>query len=164
MFIMSSQICRNVQYLALCLLLVAPGAISAATAVLLPGNPSSHQRKIFEEIDVDKDGKLTEAEFVNYELRRRFEQADVNKDGRLSKEEYLASVKNQVGERQANVEWKLINGGKESVTVEDVLHSEGAANEISGEFKKLDRDGRGYITMAEWTKKKRGTKRVGTTK
>src|SRR6267154_2428255 len=93
-------------------------------------------------------------------MRRRFEQADKNKDGRLSREEYLASIKNEVGERQANVEWKLINGGKSFVTVEDLIRNEGAAKVISEEFKKLDRADRGYVTKAEWTKGKRGAKRV----
>jgi Ca2+-binding EF-hand superfamily protein len=156
--IMSTLIFRCARLLVLCLPLAAPGVLSAAS-ILMPGNPMAHQRKVFEEIDVDKDGKMTEAEFVNYELRRRFERADVNKDGRLSKEEYLASIKNEVGERQANSGWKLINGGKKFVTVEDVMHNERAAKEISGEFKKLDRTGRGYVTMAEWTKGKRGAKR-----
>jgi Ca2+-binding EF-hand superfamily protein len=135
--------------------------LPAATAIHLPGHPATHNRRVFEEMDSNKDGRLTETEFVNFELRRRFEAADVNKDGRLSRDEFVASVKNEESEQQARAEWKLLNRGKEFVTLDDLVSNAGAAREVSAEFRKLDRESHGYITMNEWTKGNAKGKKAG---
>ena len=158
---MTKQLHRKFRWLALCAILAAPVAASASSALALPGFPIARDRKAFEEIDVDKDGRVSEEEFVKHELRRRFEAADVNKDGRLSKDEYLASIKNEAGKRQADLDWKLINGGKDFVTLEEFTQNDGAAKQVSAEFKKLDRNKDGFVTLNEWTKGKRAAKRAG---
>lgn len=143
-------------------LLAGAGSLPASSPVVLPGRPVAHDRQAFEVIDVDKDGRVTKDEYMKYELRRRFEAADVNKDGKVSKEEYLASIKNEPRARHGEDEWKLLNSGKDSITIDDLMHNDLAAKEVSAEFKKLDRAGRGYVTMAEWTKKeKRRGKQAG---
>ncbi len=131
---------------------------------MLPGPSVPRLPEVFAEIDTDKDGKVNQVEFVNYELRRRFAAADVNKDGRLSREEYLASIKNEVGASQAEIAWKLINGGKDYITVDDLLSHPKAVKRVSVEFQKLDLNGDGHITMAEWTKGKQPGKPAGARK
>jgi len=147
----------------LCGLLTACTAtiLAAASPVVLPGRSVARDPAMFAEIDADKDGKITEVEFVNYELRRRFAAADVDKDGRLSHDEYIASIKNEVGERNAETAWKLINGGKKYVTLEDFLRHDRAKKLVSAEFQKLDLNGDGHISMTEWSKAKHPAKRSG---
>ena len=133
----------------------------ASSPVVLPGHPVARNAATFSAIDVDKDGKVTEAEYVKYELHRRFEAADVNKDGKLSKKEYLASFKNEPGAHVTKDDWKVLNGSKEFITMDEFMHNAGAAKEISAQFKKLDPAGRGYVTMTEWTKGKKSGKQAG---
>jgi hypothetical protein len=156
---MTTLISRGSLWILLCGFLAAPAWMSAAASIVLPGHPVPHERQVFEEMDADHDGKVTESEFVSFELRRRFASADVNKDGRLSRDEYVASIKNEVGERQANAEWKMINGGKEFITIDELVHNGAATKEVSAEFKELDRGGQGFITMTEWTTGKSRGKR-----
>ena len=161
---LSHRYCPIIQaafWMFLCGLLAVPSAISIASPVVLPGRSVARDPAMFEEIDADKDGKITEVEFVNYELRRRFAAADVDKDGRLSRDEYVASIKNEVGERNAEAAWKLMNGGKKYITLEDFLRQDRAKKRVSAEFQKLDLNGDGHISMTESSKAKPPAKRSG---
>src|SRR5262249_2528710 len=141
-------------------LLAGAGTLAASSPVVLPGRPMARDRETFEAIDVDKDGRVTKAEYVRYQMRRRFDAADTNKDGKLSKEEFMSSIKNEPRAQQKEEESKLFNGGKDFITVDDFMQN-GTAKEISADFDKMDRSKKGYVTMADWTKGKRRAKAAG---
>ena len=136
--------------LLLCGATLAPVALLSENKAATPAEKAAHHEKLFAAADTDGVGRVSEQEFVDFELRRRFEKADVNKDGRLSKAEFLASVKSGSEHRNAKAEWKIINGGKGYVTIEDESHDEPLVKELHAEFRKLDKNGQGYLTTAEW--------------
>ena len=146
----SQMLLRRVALLAFALGFAVPGAVCAESKKKAGAAQVSRQPKQFAAADRDGDGRVSEAEFVEYEIRRRFAKADTNKDGRLSREEFLASAKGSSEQREANAKWKLLNGGKRYVTVEDKLRHEPLKNEMREEFKKLDQGGKGYLTKSDW--------------
>lgn len=136
--------------LLLCGATLAPWVLLSENKAMTPAERTAHQEAQFAAADTNSDGRVSEQEFVDFEMRRRFEKADVNKDGRLSKTEYLASVKSGPDHRNAKTEWKLINGGKGYVTIEDESHNEPLKKELRAEFRKLDKNRLGYLTAATW--------------
>ncbi len=129
---------------------LAPVVLPSGTMAMSPSEKAAHHEKLFAAADTDGDGRVSEQEFVDFELRRRFEKADLNKDGRLSKTEYLASVKSGPDYRNGKAEWKIINGGKGYVTIEDEARNEPLMKELRAEFRRMERNDPGFITSAEW--------------
>ncbi len=136
--------------LLLCGATLAPWTLLSENKAMRPAERTAHQEAQFAAADANSDGRVSEQEFVDFEMRRRFEKADVNKDGRLSKAEYLASVKSGPDHRNAKAEWKLINGGKGYVTIEDESHHEPLKKELRAEFWKLDKNRLGYLLAGDW--------------
>jgi hypothetical protein len=70
----------------------APAATPAPQATL-PGSPTSPSAPVplpswFHEIDTEKKGEVTRADFLKYRMRT-FNELDANKDGKLTLEEFL---------------------------------------------------------------------------
>lgn len=69
-----------------------PGLIDPEAVVLAPpaaAPPKSREEQRFDRTDRDRDGRITQAEFLA-NRRRNFDRLDSNRDGRLSFEEYAA--------------------------------------------------------------------------
>ena len=96
--------------------------------------PGAH----FEELDANKDGSLSQAEFLA-KGEAHFAQADTNKDGKLTKEErqaaHAAHMKERFAKKDKNGDGKL---------------SKDELGRMPEEFqKRLDTNGDGAITQAE---------------
>src|SRR4030088_2031583 len=85
----------------------------------------------FVEIDVDKKGEVTRAEFLKYRMKS-FEELDVNKDGKLTIEEFI-----KVAERPF------------SADVPNGPNLEDRKNRARAEFQNLDTNRDGFVERAE---------------
>jgi len=79
--------------------IVAALAIASATpaAFACPpdgkdGKGGKHGERMFDEVDADKDGAITEAEQSAF-MKKKFEESDADKDGKVTKEEHKAAMK-----------------------------------------------------------------------
>ncbi|KAF9358176.1 hypothetical protein BGX26_002344 [Mortierella sp. AD094] len=95
-------------------------------------------------MDTDRDGSITEAEFIaalhnanrdpeEYDLQAFFSRADKNRDGKISFDEFVESCHE-------------LGLGQEPVTGQPAMKSQ---KEIDTIFKAFDLDGNGYITAQE---------------
>ncbi|WP_051670650.1 EF-hand domain-containing protein [Bryobacter aggregatus] len=63
-----------------------------------PGTPAERAARMFNELDADKDGKLSKAELPP-QMQDRFDLLDTNQDGFISKEELATMLASQPGPR-----------------------------------------------------------------
>jgi Ca2+-binding EF-hand superfamily protein len=102
------------------------------------GGPGRGPGAHFEELDTNKDGSVTQAEFLAHG-EARFAQADTNKDGKLTKEERQAAHQAHMKERFAKHDTN-----KDGKLTKDEL------GKMPEEFqKRVDSNGDGAITQAE---------------
>ena len=107
---------------------------------------TAYQKKLFKRLDQDRNKRLTEKEFVVAVLYEDFSNQDANKDGRLTKAEFLKNAPKLTGAK----EWKMMDpDGKGSIAFSDVFKNRIAVDEMKKSFKKLDKKGRGYVTLEE---------------
>jgi len=106
----------------------------------------AYQKKLFKQLDQDRNKKLTEKEFVVAVLYDDFNNQDSNRDGRLSKAEFLKNAPKRSGSK----EWKMMDpSGKGTIGFEDVFKNRIAVDEMKKKFTELDRAGKGYVTLDE---------------
>ena len=135
--------------------------IAAATAVALIITPLSaisadksenaaFQKEFFKTLDANNDGKVTEKDFVIFVLYQVFHAFDTDNNERLTKAEFLkGSAKTPEG-KNAAAEWAMMDtDGNGVVTFKDSLKNKNAIDEMRTEFKKLDKTGKGYITLQD---------------
>jgi Ca2+-binding EF-hand superfamily protein len=108
---------------------VAPSAPPAQQAVGTP--PPVPLPQWFVEIDTDKKGEVTRAEFLKYRMKS-FEELDVNKDGKLTLEEFI-----KVAEPPF------------SADVPNGPNLEERKNRARSEFQNLDTNRDGFVERAE---------------
>jgi Ca2+-binding EF-hand superfamily protein len=118
-----------------------PAAKPQATTPPAPGAPPAQQAtgtpppvplpQWFVEIDVDKKGEVTRAEFLKYRMKS-FEELDVNKDGKLTIEEFI-----KVAEPPF------------SADVPNGPNLEERRNRARSEFQNLDTNRDGFVERAE---------------
>ncbi len=107
------------------------------------------QVQLFNDADLNHDGKVTAQEFADYVLTLVFYTYDSKNSGKISRTEYVALVK---GPETAttDAEWKIMDpNGLGYITLADYLKDSIAVKEMKKDFKKLDKSGKGYITMAD---------------
>ena len=115
----------------------------ATSAEPTPEEVKEYQAKLFKRIDHDGDGKVTEKEFVVAILYAVFTE-EAGKDGKLTKDEYFTNST----EKTAKEEWALMDPeGTGEITFEDVFKNTLALDDLKKKFKKLDKNGRGFVTM-----------------
>jgi Ca2+-binding EF-hand superfamily protein len=107
------------------------------------------QIQLFNEADLNHDGKVTAQEFADYVLTLVFNTYDTNNSGKLSRTEYVALVK---GPETAttSAEWKIMDpNGRGYITLTDYLKDSIAVDQMKNDFRKLDKSGKGYITIKD---------------
>ncbi len=111
------------------------------------------QRKTFEAGDANHDGRMTEREFAVLVLRRQFNNADTNRDGKVTKAEYLANMSGTADAATIEREWKAMDPeGKGYIMPADMMRDSIATNDLRQQFKKLDKTGKGFITLSSLPK------------
>ncbi len=123
---------------------------SAALANEGPGGPDNRGAmlmEMFDGIDTDKDGKLTEAELEAHRAAM-FTAADANGDGMLSADELsaqqLARFSEKLAERTARMIENRDNDGDGSLSLAEVDEGPGQRH-----FARIDSDNDGAISKAE---------------
>jgi Ca2+-binding EF-hand superfamily protein len=109
-----------------------------------PGSPAGGGSRMFERLDTDGDGKITQQELqaVHHE---RFSRADVNNDGKVTRDEFMASRTGQ-GRRPERGEamFRRLDADNDGV----VTRAESDARSHP-RLSKLDANGDGVITRDE---------------
>lgn len=124
----------------LCLLAILPLGASEAD--------EKYQRELFNITDLNKDGRVSEREFVVTVLYDTFA-SFADEKGRASKAVYFEWIK-QHPEVDAKKEYAMMDSENKGYLVfADVLKNTIAIKEMEKEFKKLDRKNKGYITLKD---------------
>ena len=104
-------------------------------------------QKMFDSIDADKDGKVTEAELAA-ERAAKFTAADTNSDGKLDAAEIsaqqLARMTETLAARSAKMIERMDNNGDGSLSAEELGESP-----MEERFARIDTDDDGAISQAE---------------
>ncbi len=123
-----------------------PGASLAEGGPGAPDGALMLQR--FDQIDADKDGKVTEAEISAFRAQR-FAAADADKNGSLSLEEMTAmqtaEMQDRIGQRAARMIAHLDGNADGQISAEEFAAGRGAKSP----FQRADADGDGAISKAE---------------
>ena len=125
--------------------LLAP--LMAAEKPASPAEITAYQTKLFKYMDEDGDGKLTRREFVVIVLYTCFEDMKPDKNGRLSKEQFIKTFGE---ETNAQTEWAMMDSDRDGLIVfEDAFKNKISIKELEAEFRELDKNNKGYVTLAE---------------
>lgn len=112
-----------------------------------PGNQGAMLLELFDSIDTDQDGKLTEAELEAHRAAM-FAATDTNGDGLLSAEEIsahqMARMSEQMAERSARMIEYRDNNGDGSLSLAEMDAGPGQRH-----FARIDTDNDGAISKAE---------------
>lgn len=118
-----------------------------AQEVPTPEQQAEYQRKIFELVDANNDGKITENEFAVITLWDDFRIYDANGDGKVTKAEYDKVPKEE------DLWTQLDPAGAGYVTFESCLKSPVVIKALRDDWKNLlktlNRPGAAYITKAD---------------
>ncbi|HEY5752199.1 MAG TPA: hypothetical protein VIT21_03555 [Chthoniobacterales bacterium] len=108
------------------------------------------QKALFATADINKDGKVSEREFVLTALHSLFDGCKKAEKGKLTKAEYMAAIAGCPEAKNEEAEWAEMDvEGRGYITFKDVLRNKSAIEEMKAKFKQLDKSGKGYITMAD---------------
>jgi Ca2+-binding EF-hand superfamily protein len=146
---------KNLLLSGLVALLVADSGttLMADPTLATAAEKTAYQQKVFEEGDVNHDGRMTEREFAVLVLHQQFHNADTNKDGKVTKAEYLANMSGTADSATLDREWKAMDPeGKGYIVPSDMMRDSVATKDLQQQFKKLDKAGKGYITLANLPK------------
>jgi Ca2+-binding EF-hand superfamily protein len=144
-----SILCIAVSAAFLAGLAVPAGAADPAANATTTAEKRALQIQLFKDADLNHDGKVTAQEFADFVLTLVFNTYDANNTGKLSRTEYVALVK---GPETAttDAEWIIMDPkGLGYITLADYLKDSIAVNQMKKDFKKLDKSGKGYVTMAD---------------
>jgi Ca2+-binding EF-hand superfamily protein len=125
-------------------------AATIGTAVMAergPGGPGNMMLEMFDTIDADKDGKLTEAELAAHRVAE-FAAADTDKSGTLSAEEltakHLARMTDIAAERTTRMIGQMDDNGDGALSADEM------AQTVEGRrFARIDSDDDGAISKTE---------------
>jgi Ca2+-binding EF-hand superfamily protein len=111
---------------------------------------ADRQKRIFQLADCNKDGKVTEKEFVMTALYGVFAGCKKYERGTVTKEAYLKAIAGCPEAKNAEAEWAMMDvEGRGYITFEDFLRNKPAVKEMQAKFRTLDKSGKGFITMAD---------------
>ena len=102
----------------------------------------------FQELDANGDGKLMQDEIETH-MQRRFEGADADGNGSLSMDELTARITERQAERAAKYATHMIDRHDADGDGE-LSHSELRARHKGDKFAKMDANGDGAVTQAEF--------------
>ena len=123
-------------------------AAEAAEDTRTPEEKQAYQRELFKRVDHDKDGKVTEKEFVVAVLYDVFATEDKDGDGKVTKEQALAAA--TVSKERAEEEYAIMDQeGKGYLVFGDLFRSKTALDDLRKDWKKLDKKGKGHITLED---------------
>lgn len=106
-------------------------SLTLAAEKVSPEQQEAYQRKLFAQLDANKDSKVSEKEFAVAVLWEDFVRYDTNKDGKVSKAEYDAQTKTK------DIWTQLDPAGKGFVTFEDCCKSDAIVNDLRAEWRRL---------------------------
>lgn len=122
-------------------------AVSASAALAFgPGQGGRHgERPSFAELDLDKDGQITQAEFEAHR-QTRFDAADTDKDGKLSAAEIQAEGARRAEDRAAAMIKEFDKDGDGMLSAEELPKPK----RMGKMFDRLDADNSGGISQEEF--------------
>ena len=129
--------------------LVAASFTTIAKAEVGPQGGAMGQMFMFEEMDADKDGKLTQDE-VKAHTAAQAALMDTDKDGTLSEAELIAGQQQRKADRESRRAKQMIermDANKDGVLSLDEMAP--PADRMVRMFKRVDADGDGVITKAD---------------
>lgn len=127
------------------------GALLAQTAGPKPGMAPQRGALFFQQMDADKDGKVTKAEFDAYRAAT-FKAADKNGDGSISREEFAAFGDGRRAEFLDRMFTRLDKNGDGKITADELPQRRA----LLPAFERVDRNRDGFITVEEFTRMARG--------
>lgn len=112
------------------------------------------QEALFEEFDVDQNGRLSEQEFVDEVIEDLFEGYDHDRNGKISREEFLErAVDRDLAER----EYPLMDSEQKGyILPRDVYRNQALVARLREDFATLDPAAKGYVTRADLPKLQEG--------
>lgn len=123
-----------------------PGVMQAETGPDAMGPAKMMER--FDEIDADKDGKVTEAEIAAFRAAR-FTAADTDKNGSLSAEElsamHMAEMQSRMGQHASKMIERLDGNADGQLSAEEFAEM----GQRKSPFERADVDGDGAVSKAE---------------
>ncbi|HEY5895624.1 MAG TPA: hypothetical protein VIT91_20580 [Chthoniobacterales bacterium] len=123
---------------------------SMTPLVVQAGASAETQKALFATADWNKDGKVTEREFVLTALYSLFNGCKKAENGKLTKAEYMAAIAGCPEAKNEEAEWAVMDvEGRGYITFKDVLRNKRAIEEMKAKFKQLDKGGKGFIAMAD---------------
>ncbi len=111
------------------------------------GVGTSSQQKVFNALDANGDGRVTEKEFVITGLHEIFKSFDLDGNGKVSRKEFMKATKGHKIDHKA--EWAAMSRGADEISFKDSLRNKVAVAEMRQHFRKVDKRGRGYVTMRD---------------
>lgn len=130
--------------------LMAAGLTTAALAQEAPPPPPGDDMamQLFDTVDADKDGKITQAEIDAFKVAR-FAEADTDKDGKLSPAEMVAMREKAEAARKLERATKMVarmdRDGDGLVSADEMAQGP----KMPSMIERLDTDGDGAVSKAE---------------
>jgi Ca2+-binding EF-hand superfamily protein len=128
-------------------------ALSIAAGTAYAAGSEKHRgghgpRINFEEVDTNKDGKLTESELMAH-AKTRFDQADADKDGMISEDELRARIAAEMAERTERRVQHIME--RHDANSDGQLSQDEMKPQYAGKMmKRADTDGDGAISKDEF--------------